>query len=422
MKSTGRRLLWIAALLLLATAASGQTRIPEPHPPFVPEPADPRLRAATPPIPGWAAAPTIEWTLHKTADGSHPNGDEQQMMWLMNRARRNPAIEGIWLAHVRQSNVQYAMDYWNVLYQVLMDEFAGRTNAPPGAFDSRLYVAASNHSAYLISIDGQNHSNQFTRITDQGFHYTSARGSVYSYAEDALYGHAGFNVDWGGDDGTGMQTGRGHREGLMGSYSCIGIACLPETNAATSVGPMVVTIDYCNASTPFTNHFNRFVVGTAWNDLNTNSLYDSGEGLGSVTVMPDTGTYYAVTGEAGGYAIPVNAGTFELTFSGGALPSNVVKSVVVGATSELVDCPLHAAAPAAQWNMVVDESYGLAGILNGQQKGYPYRLSSCTNLLEGIWIWAGVLPSGYGTSLTYGVSMIDTNAPLRFLSLQGWPY
>jgi hypothetical protein len=74
----------------------------------------------------------------------------------------------------------------------------------------------SNHSDYLISIDGQNHNNQFQRIADQGFHYSSGRGSVYSYSEDAIYGHAGFNVDWGGDDGTGMQEGRGHREGLMG--------------------------------------------------------------------------------------------------------------------------------------------------------------------------------------------------------------
>jgi len=397
-------------------------RMPEPNPPFVPGPENPQLRAATPPIPGWATAPTTEWTLHKTADGSHPSGDEQQMMWLMNRARRSPAIEGIWLAHVRQSNVQSTLAYFNVLYQVLMDEFAARTNAPPGAFDSRLYIAASNHCAYLISIDGQNHSNQFTRVTDQGFHYTSARGSVYSYSLDAIYGHAGFNVDWGGDDGTGMQTGRGHREGLMGSYSCTGIACVPETNAATFVGPMVITINYCNASTSYADHYNLFIVGTVWNDLNTNSLYDSGEGIGLVTVMPDTGTYYAVTGEAGGYAIPVDSGTFEVTFSGGSLPSNFVKSVTVGSTSELVDCPLHGAPAAAEWNATLDATNTLAGILNGQQKGYPYRLSSCTNLEEGIWTWAGVLPSGYGTSLAYSVSMIDTNATQRFLSLQGWPY
>ena len=408
--------------MLLGAAAHGQVLGPEPHPPSVPEPEDPRLRTAAPPIPGWTAAPTVEWTFHKTADGSHPNGDEQQMVWLMNRARRNSPVEGIWLAHVRQSNVQSTMSYFHVLYQVLMDEFAVRTNVPPGAFDSRLYVAASNHSAYLISIDGQNHSNQFDRVLDAGFHYTSARGSVYSYSYDALYGHAGFNVDWGGDDGTGMQTGRGHREGLMGNYSCVGIACVPETNPATTVGPMVITIDYCNASTSYTNHFNRFIVGTVWNDLNTNSLYDSGEGLGAVVVMPDTGTYYAVTGDAGGYAIPVNAGTYEVTFSGGALPSNVVKSAIVGATNVLLDCALHAPPPAAEWSASLNATNALAGILNGQQKGYPYRLSACTNLVSGMWTWAGVLPSGYGTSLTYNAALIDTNVSLRCLSLQGWSY
>ena len=416
------RLLFLAALAGLAAAAAGQVRRPEPHPPFVPEPIDPRLRAAAAPIPVRAAAPTTEWTLHKTADGSHPNGDEQQMVWLMNRARRRADLEGIWLAHVRQSDVQFAMTFFSVLHQVLMDEFAARTNAPPGAFDARLYVAASNHSAYLISVDGQNHSNQFTRVTDAGFHYTSARGSVYSYSEDTLYGHAGFNVDWGGDDGTGMQTGRGHREGLMGSYSCVGVACLPETNGATTVGPMVITIDYCNASTSFADHYNRFIVGTVWSDLNTNGLYDPGEGHGAVTVRPDTGTYYAVTGDAGGYAIPVNAGAYEVTFSGGALPSNIVKSVAVGATNVLLDCALSADPPLAAWSAAWDDAGTLSGILDGQRKGYPYRLSVCTDLVSGAWSWAGVLPSGYDATLTYGADMVDTNLPRRFFGIQGWKY
>ena len=43
------------------------------------------------------AAPETEWLLHKTEDGSHPDNNEQQMVWLMNRARTNPIEEGKWL-------------------------------------------------------------------------------------------------------------------------------------------------------------------------------------------------------------------------------------------------------------------------------------------------------------------------------------
>ena len=410
----------MASALAAVLAVSAQPHVPEPRPPAVdPIHADPR--SSHPPIPGWAATPTTEWTLHKTSDGAHPSGNEQQMVWLMNRARRAPTAEGIWLAHVRQSNVQVAMDFFSVLRQVLMDEFSVRAATPPGAFDVRLYNAASNHSAYLISIDGQNHSNQFDRITNQLFHYTSARGSVYSYSKDPLYGHAGFNVDWGGDDGTGMQTGRGHREGLMGSYSSVGIACVPETNSATSVGPLVTTINYCNSSTSYADHYNRFIVGTVWNDLNTNALYDSGEGIAFVSVVPDTGTFFAVTGSAGGYAIPVNTGTYVVTFSGGSLPSNVVKSVVVGSSSALLDCPVHGDPPPAQSTLTLATNLSFSCALDGQKLGVAYRLSACTNLLEGKWTWTGVLPSGYGSNLTYAVPP-DTNATHRFLSIQAWSY
>ena len=42
-----------------------------------------------------SATPTQEWTFHKTSNGCHPDGNEQAMMWLMNRARSNPEREGI---------------------------------------------------------------------------------------------------------------------------------------------------------------------------------------------------------------------------------------------------------------------------------------------------------------------------------------
>lgn len=406
---------------LFAGSAFGQVRMPEPNPPFVVGSEKELFRTSNPPS-QLDMLPSLEWTIHKSSDGLHPSGSEQQMLWLMNRARRSPSIEGIWLAHLRQSNVQEGMDYFEVMRDVLMDEFAARTTTPPAAFDARLYIAARSHSAYLISTDAQNHTDQFQRILDEGFRYTSARGSVFSYSKDAIYGHAGFNVDWGGSDESGMQTGRGHREGLMGAYSCVGIACVEEDNPSTNVGPVVTTINYCNANASCSDHHNLFVVGTVWNDANTNALYDPGEGIGNVTVMPNQGTYFAITGTAGGYAIPLGSGTYTLTYSGGELPSNVVKCVTIDSVSLLEDVELSGKGFEMTASATISQDGMLTFVLSEQRKGCAYSLVTSTNLLLGVWKWAGTLPIGYGNSLTYNAPLIEPDSTERFMTLRGWRY
>jgi hypothetical protein len=190
----------------------------------------------------------------------------------------------------------------------------------------------------LISIDGQSHTGQFDRIDAAGFEYTSAAGIVYSYSENALYGHAGFNIDWGpGSDGT--QDPPGHRNAIMsvsGNYTNVGYAVVAESNPATQVGPQVITGNLCYANTGAANHYNRFLVGTVWIDSNGNGQYDPGEGIAGVTVEPDQGTYYAVTADSGGYAIPITtADTYVVTFSGSITP--VTRTITVGSTSVLLD-------------------------------------------------------------------------------------
>jgi hypothetical protein len=305
----------------------------------------------------------VEWEYHKTSDNSHPNANEQQLMWLMNRARSNPTVEGIWLAGIYDryhtdlprcsglaDDIDFcyiagSLDFWRVDLDLLQDEFADYDSKPPAAFDVRLYKAAKAHSDYLISIDGQNHTGQFDRIDDQNFSYSRARGNVFSYSLTANYGHAAFNVDWGpdDDDGSGMQSPRGHRLAIMsidGDYSNVGYAVVSVPDSATDVGPLVITGNYCEAYTGAGNHYNRFLVGTVWSDDDGNDFYDPGEGIGGVTVMPDHGAYYAVTSDAGGYAVPITqAGTYEVTFSGGgrALSEEIVKTVRIVNESVLLD-------------------------------------------------------------------------------------
>lgn len=323
-------------------------RVAEPNPPTV------DLGGAEVPKTAAAARQTAaatEWTYHKTSDNLHPDGNEQQFLWLLNRARSNPVQEGIWLATMGNPEVAASRDYFNVDEAVLQREFAGYAAQPPAAFDARLYSAAKAHSDYLISIDGQNHNNQIDRISSAGFRYSQAAAIVFSYSQNTIHGYAGFNIDWGaGTDGT--QDPPGHRYAIMsigGNYANVGVAMVPETNPATRVGPQVVSGNLCYANTGFPDHYNRFIVGTVWEDTNANDQYDSGEGLAGVTVMPDKGAYYAVTGESGGYAIPIlSADVYELTFAGGDLTGVFTQAATVGAASVLLDLEYYTASSTSQ--------------------------------------------------------------------------
>ncbi|MBN1873955.1 MAG: hypothetical protein JXA33_06980 [Anaerolineae bacterium] len=342
-------------------------------------------------------APTTEWIYHKTGDGAHPDGNEQAMVWLMNRARADPTQEGIWLATSTDPNIAGGRTYFGVDTALLQQEFAGYDANPPAAFDRRLYNAAEAHSQYLISVDDQNHDGQFQRITDAGFSYANARGSVFVWADNPVYAHAAFNIDWGNSPPDGMQDSRGHRKAIMsidGDYTNVGIAMVFEDNDETSVGPLVTTGNYCKANTSSADHYNRFLVGTVWNDTDADEIYDPGEGIAGVTVMPDAGTYYAVTSNSGGYAIPITApGTYNVTFSGAA---SAVKSVTVGDDSELLDLNTAATTPtnaAPNVPSAPHPSHGATGI-------------ATTTALS----WSGGDPDS-GDSVTYTVAFGTNNPP-----------
>ena len=81
-----------------AFASSGRfwgryDRIPEPDPPTIERDVPEAPSSAT--VLRWMAPSALtEWTYHKTGDNLHPDGNEQQMLWLMNRARSDPLRKG----------------------------------------------------------------------------------------------------------------------------------------------------------------------------------------------------------------------------------------------------------------------------------------------------------------------------------------
>ncbi|MCK5831535.1 MAG: hypothetical protein KAH20_14665, partial [Methylococcales bacterium] len=328
------------------------------NPPFIKQAetikGNPQAEIAT------VGAPTNEWLFHKTNDGLHPSGEEQTQLWLLNRARQNPTDEGIWLATSPLSDIADGRNFFNVDVTMLQEEFASYQAKPPAAFDVRLYRAAHDHSLDLISRDAQDHIGQFTRVTAEGFSFSSARGNVFSYASSGLNAHAAYNIDWGAGLGN-MQNGRGHRQAIQsldGNYSNVGIASVHETNSSTTVGPWVTTGNFASAQPNNQNHYNRFLVGTVWEDKNDNDLYDPGEGISDVTVMPDSGIYFAKTSAGGGYAIPITqAGTYQVTFSGGELGQNINRTVIINESSVLLDykkdaCGTTYTLPNNQWRQI----------------------------------------------------------------------
>lgn len=384
---------WIFVSLLIPSFLAGQplnsSKSPGLNPPVIASDLwldPPQQQADVPRAP--SATPSTEWAFHKTSDGSHPDTNEQQMMWLMNRARTHPEREGIWLAGISQGNVANAIRYFKVDLDVLKAEFAARSETPPAAFDSRIYQGSVDHSVDLIARDAQDHNGQFDKIRKY-FSFNGGSASVYSYSRDAIHAHAGFNIDWGGNDGTGMQTGRGHRQALMGSRSNAGIAMVPDNNSSNDVGPLVTSIGYVQARTSSADHYNRFIVGTIWTDTNGNDQYDAGEGHGGVSIMPDRGQFFAVTGDTGGFSIPATeTGTYNITVSGGEIPQPEQRQVTVGSDSVLMiwnqadtwDDPVSLITPIAPEVSIVT--------INGQKqvtwnviKGLNYQLRRSSNLV-----------------------------------------
>jgi hypothetical protein len=125
---------------------------------------------------------------------------------------------------------------------------------------------------------------------------------------------------------------------IDGEYTNVGIAVVSDSDPNTKVGPLVITGNFCKATSDEEDHYNRFLVGTVWEDLNGNSMYDQGEGISSVTVMPDQGEYHAVTSNSGGYAIPITVpGSYLVRFSGPFLNENVIRIVNIESDSVLLD-------------------------------------------------------------------------------------
>lgn len=277
----------------------------------------------------------------------NPTGQEQEMLELVNRMRMDPAGELKRLLvstsplQAVDPEVQSALQYFGVSGSALASQWASLTAAQPLAWSDALEISSRTHNQLMITDDSQSHqlpgeADVGTRITNAGYaNWTTLGENIYAYSNTVSYGHAGFAIDWG-FGANGLQNPAGHRQNIMNSsYREVGISVITENNPATQVGPLVITQDFGARYT----QGNSYLLGVVYNDSNSNTSYNAGEGLGGVNVLVtgSAGTFNTTTMTAGGFQLQVPAGSYTVTFSGGNLASPITKSVTVGSANVKVD-------------------------------------------------------------------------------------
>ena len=289
---------WPLGIAIPAVAGSGSP----PQPPALDPPSIVRDAATT----------RDRSALQAIAPYSHgePSAEEQYMLEFINRARSNPAAEGLRLKATTDPGILDAYSYFQVDLDKMVADFAGYPSRPPLAFNANLIAAARGHSQDMAGNDFQGHtgsngSSMAARIGAAGYTgWNALAENVYAYAKSVFYGHAGFNADWG-------VPGLGHRQNIMNFsgagpvYTEIGIGIVGETSPTTGVGPLVVTEDFGRRSGQL------FMVGVVYDDRDRDGFYSVGEGLAGITVTTSQGNY-AHTSASGGYAVPVADGSSSI--------------------------------------------------------------------------------------------------------------
>ncbi len=299
----------------------------------------------------------------------NPSPDAQLYLEYLNRARSDAMVEAHRLASETDSDITSAYNFFGIDAQDIVDQFQWYVDngcldqyAQPLAFSASLNQMAELHTQDMFDNAFQGHTSSSDppapfppnatlgeRIDAVG--YQGAAGeNVFSYADSAQHGHAGFNVDWGNLNlssrpcynpafiGQGMQNPAGHRTNIHnGDFKEAGIGVVNGTNGG--VGPQLVTQNLGDPGAA------TFVTGVVYEDLDGDNFYDIGEGRSGVRVDVDGSGFFAVSTDSGAYAVPVSGdGTYEVNFSGGGFNDFLTTANVAGGDNVKIDYLASAAA------------------------------------------------------------------------------
>lgn len=301
-----------------------------------------------------------------------PTDYEQLMLELVNRARADPAAEAARLG----IGLNDGLDAGTISPEP----------KPPLAFHPFLIASARGHSQWMLDEDTFSH-------TGAGGSSPGDRMAAAGYVFSGTW-TLGENIGWGGTTGTldllqqtrerhdALFISSGHRVNICGvNFRDVGLGIL--TGVFTGYNAAMVTQNF--AASGAQPH--RLLTGVVFRDLNGNGLYDPGEGIPGVTVIPGGGEWQAVTSSSGGYAVPFSetSGVQDVTFTGAALAraeqrqfvradSNVKLDMIPAPYVEVVPDSL-AYIPATGFRLKVRGTAGLAFTLQ-----YSATLSGWTDV------------------------------------------
>jgi hypothetical protein len=274
---------------------------------------------------------------------TQPDAYEQLTLELINHARMDPDGEFARLilnAGSRtgaNAEITNAIRYFDVNMSMLQSQLLAFNPVQPLAWSNQLSNSATTHSQLMVQFDQQGHflpgePGMLERVQQAGYFPTQMAENVFAYAEDPLYTHAAFVIDWGPGPG-GMQTPAGHRNAILSTWAQeIGIGAVAENNPATQVGPMLVTHHIASRA-----GYQAQLLGVVIDDRDNDNFYDIGEGLGGVTVtaVGAAGTFSTTTWDAGGYQMVLPAGLYTVTYSGNGMQQSY--SVTMGSANNKFD-------------------------------------------------------------------------------------
>jgi hypothetical protein len=283
------------------------------------------LLGSTPSL--WAQT---EWTEHRLPVDA--TTDEQLVLEIINRARANPTAEGTRL----QTFSPYPMPGGNITEGLVNPGNVGPR--PPLAMNGILVQISRAHSADMYTKDYFSHDSSpsgtsaSTRAINAGYAWnaggrfgeniaTSSSGTA-AFLEDFLM------VDW--VNGVGYPN-RGHRVNLLDVDSAatpfreIGVGYHLGASQRPSGFKDFLTEDFGRR-----NAVGPLILGVVYDDLNTNNFYDLNEGRSGVLVrLSPAGSWFAVTGAAGGFAFPyTGTGNITVQATGGIFGAGIVSKTV----------------------------------------------------------------------------------------------
>ena len=295
------------------------------------------------------------------------SAQEQFYVELINRARSNPAQEGIRLAALSATDedVASSVKFFGVDLELMKAEMASFPAAPPLAPNKQLRQAALAHSKDMATTGVQTHtgsdgSSIGQRVQREGYNFNLVTENIYTTSPGGQQGHAGFVIDWGNGGTGGMQVGRGHRRNIHDAQVReLGVGAVNTNKPAT--GPQVVTQVFgrIDSSGPF-------LTGVAFHDLDGDKFYSPGEGIGGATLVVKGNKFSARTVAAGGYAIPLPGdGAYELTIRANGMRSEVRNFTVSGGANAKLDLrPVYAPRVSGPRELVggVSSAYRIAAV------------------------------------------------------------